>query len=90
MHSAENNRKSALGKFNGKIIVPLVYKDVIPMGISPRNVGQKFMLEALMTSAKEVPLAIIKGPAGTAKTLFSLAVGLHKILENEEESIEEF
>ncbi|MCD3275787.1 PhoH family protein [Clostridium botulinum] len=83
MHSAENNGKSALGKFNGKIIVPLIYKDVIPMGIYPRNVGQKFMLEALMTSAKEVPLAIIKGPAGTAKTLFSLAVGLHKILETE-------
>ena len=25
-----------------------------------------------------VPLAIIKGPAGTAKTFYSLAVGLHK------------
>ena len=53
------------------------------MGISPRNVGQKFMLECLSMDAKKAPLVIIKGPAGTAKTLFSLAVGLQKILEEE-------
>ncbi|MGY0374550.1 PhoH family protein [Clostridium sp. JNZ J1-5] len=81
IHSLENPRKTALAKFNGERIVPLVFKDMMPMGISPRNIGQRFMLEALFTSAKEVPLAIIKGPAGTAKTLFSLAVGLNKILE---------
>lgn len=83
LHSLENPRKTALAKFDGKIIVPLIYKETIPMGITTRNVGQKFILESLMTSAKDVPLAIIKGPAGTAKTLFSLAVGLHKILEDE-------
>lgn len=83
IHSFENPRKTALGKFNGEKIVSLIYKDMIPMGISPRNVGQRFMLEALFTNAQEVPLAIIKGPAGTAKTLYSLAVGLHKILEED-------
>lgn len=82
IHSLDNPRKTALAKFNGEKIVPLIFKDMTPMGISPRNIGQRFMLEALFTSAKEVPLAIIKGPAGTAKTLFSLAVGLHKILED--------
>lgn len=82
IHSLENPRKTALAKCDGKKLVPLLYKEMCPMGISTRNVGQKFMLEALFSSADEVPLAIIKGPAGTAKTLFSLAVGLHKILED--------
>ena len=54
-----------------------------PLSISAKNVGQKFMLEALFTDADKAPLVIIKGPAGTAKTLFSLAVGLHKLLEDE-------
>ncbi|KGN01995.1 phosphate starvation protein PhoH [Clostridium novyi A str. 4570] len=83
MHSYENAKKTALGKYDGQKIVPLTYKETIPMGILPKNVGQRFMQEALMISAREVPLVIIKGPAGTAKTLFSLAVGLHKILEED-------
>lgn len=83
MHSYENTKKTALGKYDGQKIVPLTYKEIIPMGILPKNIGQKFMQEALMISAREVPLVIIKGPAGTAKTLFSLAVGLHKILEED-------
>ena len=42
--------------------------------------AQKFMLECLSMDAKNAPLVIIaRGPAGTAKTLFSLAVGLQKI-----------
>lgn len=81
IHSLENERKTALAKFNGEKILPLFYSKMMPMGIVSRNAGQRFMLEALFTNAKEVPLTIIKGPAGTAKTLFSLAVGLYKILE---------
>ena len=83
MRSLENPKQTALGRFDGKEIVPLYYKDLKPMGISPRNVGQKFMLEALCMEATKAPLVIVKGPAGTAKTLFSLAVGLQKILEED-------
>lgn len=84
IHCNENEKQTALGRFNGKRIVPLRYKDSYNiMGISPRNVGQKFMLECLSVDAKVSPLVIIKGPAGTAKTLFSLAVGLQKILEDQ-------
>ena len=36
-----------------------------------------------MLSAAEAPLVIVKGPAGTAKTFYSLAVGLEKVLEQE-------
>ena len=82
IHALDNPRKTALGRFDGKKIIPLFYKEMNPLGISPRNVGQRFMLEALYTDADKAPLVIIKGPAGTAKTLFSLAVGLQKIIED--------
>jgi PhoH-like ATPase len=85
LHALDNPKKTALGRFNGKKIVPLYFKEMSPLGIVPRNVGQKFMLEALYTDATLAPLVIIKGPAGTAKTLFSLAVGLHKIMEENSE-----
>ncbi|SHH84896.1 PhoH family protein [Clostridium grantii] len=81
MHSCEKSKHSALAKIRKNKIISLVYKEINPFGIIPRNIGQKFMLEALYSSAKEIPLVIIKGPAGTAKTLFSIAVGLQKILE---------
>lgn len=84
IHCNDNEKQTALGRFDGKKVVPLIYKDVINiMGITPRNVGQKFMLECLSMDPERAPLVIIKGPAGTAKTLFSLAVGLQKILEEE-------
>lgn len=83
IHSLENPRQSAVGRFNGKSIVPLYYKDKTPLGIVPRNLGQRFMLEALYTDADKAPLVIVKGPAGTAKTLFSLAVGLDKVIEEQ-------
>ncbi|MDP4144615.1 MAG: PhoH family protein [Bacillota bacterium] len=83
LHSLDNPRHTALGRFDGKNIVPLYYKDCNVLGISARNVGQKFMLESLYTDANKAPLVIVKGPAGTAKTLFSLAVGLQKIIEEE-------
>lgn len=75
-------KKTLLGRVCGKKIVPLVYKKSKPYGISPRNVGQYFMQEALMTDAKSAPLVIIKGMAGTAKTFYSLAVGMEKVYNN--------
>ena len=58
-------KKTLLGRVSGGKIVPLVYKKSKPYGVSPRNVGQYFMQEALMTSAEEAPLVILKGMAGT-------------------------
>ena len=45
-------KKTLLGRVSGDKIVPLVYKKSKPYGISPRNVGQYFMQEALMTDAE--------------------------------------
>lgn len=77
-----STRKTLLGRVKGKKIVPLVFKKYSPYGITPRNVGQYFMQEALMTDAEHAPLVIIQGMAGTAKTFYSLAVGLEKVYNN--------
>ena len=77
-------RKTQLGRFDGKKIVPLAFQKKKPYGVSPRNVGQKFLQEALMADAEEAPLVIVKGMAGTAKTFYTLAVGLHAMMEQEE------
>ena len=80
----QSARKTHLGRFDGKKIVPLSFHKKKPYGVSPRNVGQKFLQEALMADAEGAPLVIVKGMAGTAKTFYTLAVGLHAMLEQEE------
>ena len=74
---------TALGKINinCKSIDKLQFANFHPYGITPKNIGQQFMIEALMS---DVPLTIIKGNSGTAKTLLSLACGLERIIENNE------
>ncbi|AFA47221.1 PhoH family protein [Acetobacterium woodii] len=81
IHSDLNERKTLLGRFNGKKIVPLKSLDLEPFGVKAKNVGQRFLQEALMQDADTAPLVIIKGAAGTAKTFYSLAVGLHQTLD---------
>ncbi|MDF2595681.1 MAG: PhoH family protein [Clostridia bacterium] len=81
IHSETNEKKTLLGRFNGKRIVPLKSLKEEPFGVQPKNVGQKFLQEALMMEPDIAPLVIVKGPAGTAKTFYSLAVGLDKIFK---------
>ena len=71
----KSEEKSAIGKVKHDRIVKLEYVDQNIYGIMPKNVGQKFMLEALMSDA---PLVIIKGDAGTGKTFCSLAAALQQ------------
>lgn len=80
IHSCSNEKQTALGRFDGKEVVSLKFLQERPFGVTPRNAGQKFMQEALLMDADKAPLVIIKGPAGTAKTFYSLAAGLHKIM----------
>lgn len=76
-------KKTQLGCFDGHKVVPLKYKKSKPYGVSPRNVGQYFLQEALMKPAEEAPLVIVKGMAGTAKTFYAVAVGLEKVFNAE-------
>ena len=52
-----------LGRFHGGRAVPLVHGGARPFGVKPRSVGQQFLQEALLLSADEAPLVIVKGPA---------------------------
>lgn len=81
IRSTDNDRHAALGRFDGQKIVHLRYRSRNPFGVYPRNIGQTFMQECLMMSPDEAPLVIIKGMAGTAKTFYSLAVGLYKSMD---------
>ena len=86
LHDAENPSSTALCCYDGCGLSLLRYgltgKNIARnvYGVSPRNVGQKFAIDALMAPAAEVPLVVLKGPAGTAKTLLALAGGLEQVL----------
>lgn len=84
LRAANDNKRTALGRFDGRMIMPLRYAREKPFGVIPRNVGQQFLQESLMAGADEAPLVILKGPAGTAKTFYALAVGLEKVLRADE------
>lgn len=57
--------------------------DVKPYGVTPRKVGQRFAIDALLAPVDEIPLVILKGPAGTAKTFLSLAAGLEQVINEQ-------
>ncbi len=72
-------QKSALGVYR-KGAVELIDTKKLTLfgGIKPKNYMQSFMIWALLQPADELPLVILNGPAGTAKTFLSLAAGLHQ------------
>lgn len=60
------------------LVIPLRYqKFAHPKceDITPRTVGQRFLLEALLAPADEVPIVIVQGEFGTGKTFLSVAAG---------------
>ena len=62
------------GRYSEGAILPLAYSGYHPCGIRAKNTGQIFAIDALMS--REIPLVILKGSAGTAKTFITLAVAL--------------
>lgn len=81
LHSDTSEKKTVLGRLRKDRIIPLDFLHTQPFGVTPRNVGQRFMQEALLLDAETAPLVIVKGTAGTAKTFFALAAGLEMIME---------
>ena len=67
---------SALCVYRGNQIKLL--RDMNAFGIRPQNRLQRFALDALLAPADEIPLVILRGPAGTAKTFLSMAAALDK------------
>ena len=79
-----NPQNAALTIFKNGMLHLLNTKNQYAFGIKPRNVGQRFAMHALMAPAEELPLVILKGPAGTGKTIMALATGLEKCLHSGE------
>jgi len=73
LHSVSKNALAVCK--NGKI-VKLRHQEERPFDIKAKNVGQKFLIEALLDD--DCPLVIAKGNAGTGKTFCSLAVALNE------------
>lgn len=86
IHSETSEKQTVLGRFDGNSIVPLRSLRAAPFGVQPKNVGQRFLQEALMQDTDTAPLVIVKGTAGTAKTFYSLAVGLELTMESENQA----
>lgn len=68
---------SILAKFrNGQLWTIKDYTKEPVFNVAPRNAAQRFLMDALMAPVEEIPLVIVKGPAGTGKTFVTLACGL--------------
>lgn len=74
-----DNGRFCLARANGGFLEPININGGTISGISPANNAQKFALDALLSRADEVPLAIIQGPAGTGKTLLAVAAGMEHL-----------
>ena len=78
INSERPDAGTMLGRFNGEEVEPLrfYHRDHPVFGVSARNAGQMFALDALMNPS--APLVILQGPAGTAKTFLSMAAALEQ------------
>ena len=45
-------------------------------GVRGKNITQRMLMYALLAPVETIPLVVVKGPAGTGKTLLALACGL--------------
>lgn len=71
---------SRLAKVRKGNLVPLEKNEQRPCDIKPRNAGQSFLMDALLS---DKPLTICNGPAGTGKTLLAVACGLEQAMNKE-------
>lgn len=74
---------SMMAKYDGNRLIKLhnLEEYPAPYGITPKNAGQTFAMEAFLSSYEQHPLTIVNGPAGTGKTLLALACGLEQVTE---------
>jgi len=80
--TAENDgKRSALGRHveNGRIVL---VNSSRALNIKPRNLEQKFAIEALLDP--DIRLVTLQGRAGTGKTLIAVAAGIHQVIRNSE------
>jgi PhoH-like ATPase len=79
IRSIENNNKSLMGKVSKDCeYIEYLLDELHPYGITGKNIGQKFAIDALMRDVEDIPLVIIQGGSGTGKDFITLACGLEK------------
>lgn len=66
-------KQTGLGKFDGNKIVPLTNGKARPWDVTPRNMEQQFLMDALLNPKIQIVTTI--GKAGTGKSLLSIAAG---------------
>lgn len=76
----EGEEKELVGIIKAGKLEQLRHMSERPMNICPRNLSQYLAVEALLAPADEIPLVILSGAAGTAKTFLTLACGLEQVL----------
>ncbi len=76
-----NPTHTAMGRYSKELeaIVPLVKPPEGLWGVFPKNAEQAFAVDALLND--EVKLVSLLGKAGTGKTLFAIAAGLVKTVD---------
>ena len=84
MRTPYNPSRSALGRYFNHAVTPLRFGDASHFGIRAKNKEQRFALELL--SNDKIKVVTLVGRAGTGKTLLALAVGLDKVLEQNQYS----
>jgi len=79
MKSKDGLSSSALGRYDksSELILPLHHLEERPWGISPKNVQQKFAMEAILNP--DIQVIALPAPAGTGKSLISIACGGHLV-----------
>ena len=73
---AEGNEKTALTVYQNGALHHIDEKKTLFGGVTPKNALQRYAIWALTNP--DIPLVILSGPAGTAKTFLSLAAGLEQ------------
>lgn len=80
INSNNPNGATMLGRYrDGRIVSVRNSIDHPVFNVTPRNVAQSFALDALMDP--DIPLVILRGPAGTGKTFLAMAAALQQTLE---------
>ncbi len=82
IRSLDSNTQ-VLARYDGEKVVPIQFAGRHPYEAIPKNKGQIFLQECLLTGWEEAPLVIAKGGAGTGKTYLSLAAALQGIEEGQ-------
>ena len=78
LYDVNNPNYLMVGRYDGEKVVKLNYNEYHPYGITPKNTGQKMLIESMMHNPNDAPLVIVKGGAGTGKTYQTLACVLEQ------------